>query len=270
MRLFIEEIFRLPYKILINKNYRYYLYLLIKYGSQKRYEQKTIKFRKYKITIADSRSFIAQYRDIFVEEDYKFLCNSPNPIIIDAGSNIGISILYFVENYKSSKIIGFEADNKIFEILKSNIEQNRINKVELINKAVWIHNEGVYFSSEGADGSAIVSDKNSSNVASIKLSSFLMTFSKIDLLKIDIEGAEIDVIKDCENSLLMVDNLFIEYHSFKDGQQSLSEILRVLEKNNFRYYIKEVNKRSAPFINKEKSSSEFMDVQLNIYGYKYK
>lgn len=270
MRLFLEEIFRLPYKIVTNKYYRNYLYLLIKYSYLKRFHEKVISFQKYKITVADFRSFIAQYRDIFVEEDYKFLSNSVNPIIIDAGSNIGVSLLYFAENYKSSKIIGFEADNKIFSILKNNIKYNEINNVEVINKAVWIHDGGVNFSSDGADGSLIVMDENSSKVESIKLSSFLMKFPRVDLLKIDIEGAEIDVIKDCENSLSMVENLFIEFHSFKSHQQSLSKILFILEKNNFRYYIKEVNKRLSPFINKEKSSSESMDVQLNIYGYKYK
>jgi hypothetical protein len=88
------------------------------------------------------------------------------------------------------------------------------------------------------------------------------------MLKIDIEGAEYDVLKDCSSSLDKVKNIFIEYHSYVNCVQKLSEILEILEKNNFRYFIKPVNDREKPLINRKNKFNPNMDLQLNIYGYK--
>jgi adenylosuccinate synthase len=89
---------------------------------------------------------------------------------------------------------------------------------------------------------------------------------EVDLLKIDIEGAEYEVLKDCANSLSNVKNIFVEYHSWNSSTQKLSEILEVLEMNNFRYYIEDLSKRKQPFINHAKEKN--MDLQLNIFGIK--
>ena len=86
----------------------------------------------------------------------------------------------------------------------------------------------------------------------------------VDLLKIDIEGAEYEVLKDCEDTLDNVENIFIEYHSWNNSPQKLSEILAILEKNNFRYYISSICGRSHPFINT--GLDQNMDLQLNIFG----
>jgi len=88
------------------------------------------------------------------------------------------------------------------------------------------------------------------------------------MLKIDIEGAEYEVLMDCRDSLLNVKNIFIEYHSFNISDQNLSEILQILQKNKFRYFIKSPNNKDAPLINKKSKFNPAMDLQLNIFGYK--
>jgi hypothetical protein len=57
----------------------------------------------------------------------------------------------------------------------------------------------------------------------------------VDLLKLDIEGAEHDVIKDCDEAFANVKNIVIEVHKFRDHNGSLAEILGILEKNHFEY-----------------------------------
>ena len=86
------------------------------------------------------------------------------------------------------------------------------------------------------------------------------------LLKIDIEGAEYEVLKDCSSELFRVKKIFIEYHSWNNSEQRLSEILAILEENKFRYYIEDIGKRKHPFIENGKDLK--MDLQLNIFGYK--
>ncbi len=174
----------------------------------------------------------------------------------------------FKKYFPNSRIKAFEADSAIAQILKSNIKQNSVENVEVIPKAVWINNDGIEFGAEGADSGSIYSLTNKIKVESIRLKEFLEKEEKVDLLKIDIEGAEVDVIKDCDESLSRVKNLFIEYHSFNGQKQELDLILKILTENNFRYFIKSDEPRTSPLINKESLISPSMDLQLNIFAYK--
>lgn len=254
------------YYFIKDKNYAEFYKLLAKYGSLKRYTPiKNVKFKNYTIDIPDGPSFVFQFKEIFVEEIYKFESDTDSPIIYDCGANIGMSCLYFKSIYPKARIKVFEADPIIVEILKKNLLRNDIKDVEIIDKAVWIDYNGVYLGIEGADGGSIKlnSDKKI-KVDSIRLKDFLESEYKVHFLKIDIEGAEYEVLKDCKDALHNVENIFIEYHSWKNSPQKLSEILAILENNGFRYYIENVNKRKNPFVNHGEELN--MDLQLNIFG----
>lgn len=268
MRLFLEHTQYWLYRFLTNKNYRRFIWYSIFYGSKKRFLTNTFKFNGKKIFAPDTLSFIWQYKEIFADESYKFLNDSSDPIIYDCGANIGISCIYFSSKYPSAKIKAFEADSTIAKILNENLLRNNIRNVEVIDKAVWINNDGVEMSLEGADGASIFSNTNPVKIPSVRLKDMIEKETKIDMLKIDIEGAEYEVLKDCSSSLDKVNNIFIEFHCYVNYAQKLSEILEILEKNNFRYFLKPVNDREKPLINRKNKFNPKMDLQLNIYGYK--
>ena len=268
MKLVIQELFLGIYKFLTNSNYRKFLYLAIVYGSLKRFRSTRISFLNYSINVPDCQSFIWQFKEIFVEEYYKFKTDSDSPLIYDCGANVGTSSLYFSRNYPTVKIKAFEADPNICKILISNLEQNNINNIEVYNKAVWINNDGVEIGLEGADGSSIFLKDNNVKVQSIRLKDLLESERRIDFLKLDIEGAEVQVMNDCRDSLNNVKNIFIEFHSFRNQPQKLSEIVRILEEADFRYYFIQVDKRNKPFINKINKYNPKVDLQLNIFAYK--
>lgn len=268
MRIFFEHTFYWLYRFLKNSNYRRFIFFSVIYGSKKRFVARSIGFNDLKIFTPDTLSFIWQYKEIFADESYKFQNNSQTPVIYDCGANIGISCLFFSKNYPKAVIKAFEVDPNIVKILKKNLDKNNIKNVEVINKAVWISNDGVDISLEGSDGASIYSKINQTKVPSLRLKDLFEREEKIDMLKIDIEGAEYDVLMDCQNLLNKVENIFIEYHSFIDSNQKLSEILGVLEKNKFRYFIKPVNDREAPFINRKNKFNPDIDLQSNIYGYR--
>jgi len=268
MILFFKIIAKGLVRFLRNKNERRFIYLVILYGNSKRYKEKNININSMRLLVPDALSFIWQFKEIFADENYKFKTDSVKPVIFDCGANIGVSCLYFSKNYPGSKIIAFEADPAIVKILRTNLETNNVNNVEVIDKAVWINDEDISLSIEGADGATVYSNINSIKVKSVRLKNLLENEQKIDLLKMDIEGAEQDVIIDCGNSLKCVRNIFIEYHSINGVEQKLSEILNVLEENKFRYFIKPVNDREKPFLNRSNKNNPMMDLQLNIFGYK--
>jgi len=258
------------YRFVKNKNQREFYKLYDKWGRYERYTKvKNVKFLSCSFDVPDLPSFVWQFKEIFVDELYKFESDSKKPVIYDCGANIGMSCLYFKKLYPKAKIKAFEADIEIAKILEANLAKNSVlNGVDIINSAVWIDDKGVEFSSEGADGGSIYGNANKIKMKSIRLKDFLEKEKKVDLLKIDIEGAEYDVLKDCKESLSNVENLFVEYHSWNNSNQKLSEILDIFEKNGFRYYIDSLTKRKYPFINRGKK--EHMDLQLNIFGIKDK
>lgn len=250
-----------------SKIQREFIKLLDKYGNVNRFKHKTIKFLSYYFEVPDCKSFVYQFKDIFVDEIYKFESKREKPVIYDCGANVGMSCLYFKILFPDSEIKAFEADPGIAKILKLNLLSNGINDVQVISKTIWTDNEGVEFNVEGADGGSIYgNDNNKIKVESVRLKDYLEEEAEIDMLKIDVEGAELEVLLDCQNSLSNINNIFVEYHSWNDQEQRLDEILSIFRKNNFRYFIEPVSCRDKPFINKGRCQN--MDMQLNIFAYR--
>ena len=218
--------------------------------------------------IHDIASFHIGEFEIFSTEMYKFKVGHQNPYIIDCGANIGMSLIYFKELYPNATITAFEADEYIFDFLKKNVDSYELKDVEIINKAVWNTEETMYFFDEGGAGGRLekkVEGRAYKRVKTTRLKKYL-TRRKVDLLKIDIEGAEYEVIRDCENELKNVSNIFLEYHSFGDKPQNLHQILEILKNAGFIYHIKEANVRKAPFLERELNNG--MDMQLNVFCYR--
>jgi FkbM family methyltransferase len=264
MRLFFEIAFKNFIKFFLYPKFRTYYWLLFRYGGANRKQKSKVSFNGFDIWVADHLSFVFQYREIFLEESYKFISNKREPIIIDCGTNIGMSILYYKKLYIDSKIYCFEADPNIANILSQNIVQNNLQNVEIIPKAAWIHNNGVYFNSDGADGGNI--SNNGNKIDSIDFNLFLSKFEIIDFIKIDIEGAEKILIPHCIDNLTKCKSIFIEYHTKWSETQNLSEILVEFEKRGYKYFIKNENKRESPFVNR--NDNKTFDMQLNIFLYR--
>lgn len=235
---------------------------------KKRFEAYTTTFKGRTLHVHDQASFRLGYHELFEEEVYRFGSTKANPHIIDCGSNIGMSIIYFKSLFPGSKIIGFEADPYVFSFLEKNVQSFSFNDVTVINKAVWDANdESLSFLAEGGAGGR-VQEKSEQfkfvNVKTARLKDYLT--KEIDFLKIDIEGAESRVIADCADNLKSVKNLFIEYHSMDNGCQDLHLILQIVNNAGFRYHIKEAYTTAFPFI--ERKLNFGMDLQLNIFCYR--
>jgi FkbM family methyltransferase len=220
----------------------------------------------------DSASFAGQYEEIFNKKIYNFQTENQQPYIIDCGSNVGVSILFFKKTYPKANIIAFEPDKKIFLVLKQNIEKSNCKEITLINKGLWNKEGETFFYEEGADGGSIVNgntdhqaEKKYLKVETTSLRPYLT--KEVDFLKIDIEGAESTVLEDCDELLINVHRIFIEFHSRINNEQRLDSILSILTKNGFRYYMQsDIIFNTEPFI--QRASINFYDNLINIYAYR--
>lgn len=229
-----------------------------------RYKRQAFKFSANEFVVTDFLSVAWQLREIFYEEQLKFASDTVSPLILDCGANAGVSVLYFKKLFPRARILAFEPDPALMNVLNENLRLNNVSGVEVFEKAVWIHNDGIRFGSDGADGGSVYLDSNTVFVSSVRLKEVLQTFETIDFLKMDIEGAETDVLPDCSHELSRVRNLFVEYHSWTNQRQKLDELLHVLTEAGFRYVIRSLGADNFnPYLGKVEKG---MDNQLNIYA----
>lgn len=232
-----------------------------------RYLPETFRTRDIRIKFIDSASFLYMYNEIFEKEIYRFKTRNKEPYIIDCGANIGLSVLYFKQLYPNAIIVAFEPDKNVFRILEENCFYHNLSNVEVINKAVWNTETDLDFFSEGGDAGRIALESDKTRIVQVKTIRLRKYLNKhVDFLKIDIEGSEGKVLKDCREFLKNVDRIFVEYHSFSDQKQNLHELLEILYQAGFRYYIQQIGIFSPnPYI--ENFPYLNMDNQLNIFAY---
>ena len=254
-------------KLLCQPMYRREFFVLRRLKKMPRYTKTTVSLANIEWQLIDPASFVFQYAEIFQKQIYQFPAQTPAPRIIDCGANIGLSVIYFKRLHPESRITAFEPDPQIFSVLKENIRQCGYADVELVNKAVWTEAATLEFLPDGSDGGRMVqmsSDRQRIQVPTVRLADFLN--EPIDLLKIDIEGAETSVLQDCQDKLQHVRHLFVEYHSFEHQPQTLLTIMNILFNAGYRVYIHSHNVSAQPF-DKRKTISG-MDMQLNIFAFR--
>ena len=175
-------------------------------------------------------------------------------VLVDVGANIGYFTLIMAKlSGSSGKIFSFEPENKNFEILEKNVKINNYQNVVLEKKGVSDRN-GVnkFFLSSKNTGmhslQKIRDDSKEVKIDVIKLDDYFFTLDlveKISLIKIDVEGAEFQVLNGMK-TILKNKNLkllieFIPDHLKKHGTNP-SDVLKILEDNDFKLY--QINERT--------------------------
>lgn len=268
MKLFLQLTFRQLFYFFTDAQQRAFIWLALKYSGTARYKKRQISFLNYSFQVPDTLSFIWQFKEIFTDESYRFESQTNTPLIYDCGANVGTSCAYFKRLFPQAKIRAFEADPQIAQLLAQNMKSNNISGVEISPVAVWIHKKGINLVQEGADGASVVASGASIHVPSVRLRELLLAETQpIDMLKMDIEGAETAVITDCNEALQKCRHIFIEYHSFRKHPQDLHKILNTLTTNHFRYFIKPVSTQKSPFLQAKNSQNLEMDLQLNLFAW---
>jgi FkbM family methyltransferase len=229
---------------------------------------KRVSFGAFSVHYIRPYELLHTYRDLFENELYRFISANDSPLIIDCGSNIGLSVIYYKQLFPKARIIAFEPDRGNFQVLKKNVESNSFKDVELNEAAVWITNGDITFQSNESEGSHIQENSTSGiTVRSVRLNDLLEKETEIDFLKVDIEGAEWTVIKDCALNLHKVANLFLEYHGKVEDTEKLTDLLHLVDQAGFKTYIRNAaDNLERPFV--DRSTGTIYDVQLNLFCYK--
>ncbi|HKU65863.1 MAG TPA: FkbM family methyltransferase [Rhizomicrobium sp.] len=160
----------------------------------------------------------------------------PNPVIIDAGANLGVSTLYFARQYKPRTLVAIEADPEMYRnYLVPNMQAQDI-QAELLNKALWKEPGTVNFSLTGADDGSIARHGEIS-VESVTLEQLAEQYGHLDLVKLSIEGAEMEIIPSSQ-ALSWIGNLYILIVIKAGTTKNPEPILQALTRAGFQYFLR--------------------------------
>jgi len=201
----------------------------------------------FRVHFYSYETFAILFEEVFLPDVYFFLATSPQPFVLDCGSNIGLAVLYFKSLYPNCKIVAFEPDEATFSLLKRNVEVNNLTDVTLINKALYDSKRTIEFyispDQPGLLVQSIRKESLSASQAKTVETEMLSNYvdQEVDFLKMDIEGAEDHVMRDLEQSakLPLIKEMVIEYHHHMTPREDyLGLFLQRMESSNFGYQIR--------------------------------
>lgn len=159
---------------------------------------------RHAIQLRNRTSDFAVFRQVFLEQQYNLPIVRHAEYIIDAGANIGLSSVYFLSRNKNVRIVAIEPDPENYAVAQENIAPFG-DRCCLIHGALWSHS-GTLAISRGSfrDGrhwatQTIPNVRDSDEIVRAYTMNEIIAeagFPNIDLLKMDIEGAELQVFRD--------------------------------------------------------------------------
>lgn len=182
--------------------------------------------------IFGGRRFIARrgdwpaLREVFLEGEYdcltKLFKTDDAPKIIDFGGHIGCFALRAFIHTPKAEIYSFEAAPDTADYLEQNQKLNPDVNWHVVRAALWSENKPIYLNRSPSSLGHRVGDSNTGEaVDALTPDSVLQKtgWEKIDLIKMDIEGAEEAVIPFADTLLSKTDSLLIEIHNDRiDGE----------------------------------------------------
>jgi FkbM family methyltransferase len=157
---------------------------------------------------------LATVGEVLVDDLYDVADVDDARVIVDLGSHIGTSIVFFRQRHPGAEIHGFEPDPESFGALQANV--GALEGVTIDPRAVAAgRGEAVFHSSANSLASSLVAgDGQAVRVRTVGLDGIIeeLALDRIDLLKLDVEGAEYELLPLVARGELGVSVLCVEMH----------------------------------------------------------
>lgn len=176
-------------------------------------------FKVPNLRIRPSTTDIQVFHDIFIKKELDSPININPKLIIDCGAYVGFSSIFFNLKYPQANIVAIEPEPGNYKALLNNCLN--FKNIKPINAAVWNKEATLQINSGQGEWSFEMSESISSNgnvSKGITINQILNEsgIDKIDVLKIDIEGAEVQLFdENCHSWLSKVKVIYIELHDRK-------------------------------------------------------
>jgi FkbM family methyltransferase len=160
------------------------------------------------------------FNQVFVEQEYAVLNGDPK-FVIDCGANVGYTSAYFLERFPNATVLAVEPEGSNFEMLCHNLKSYG-DRAQALRYAIWSRDTGLLIvRGQFGDGRQWATqvrecrDDEKPDVNAISVGNLLdrARYERVDILKLDIEGAEAIVFaENYEGWIHRVDTFVIELH----------------------------------------------------------
>lgn len=185
-----------------------------------------LRARRYPATLTTGRyndfafSFrgcdVSALKEVLVDAEYGFLTDAVKslhfPVILDVGAHIGLFSLWALHVNPTAQITSVEASPGTFRILECNVGLVQKAGWNAINRAAWKDDDTIRFAEAADSMSHRVSATGGTEVKGISLTALTEGLADIDLMKVDIEGAEEAFLCVDPAALAPVKRLVVELH----------------------------------------------------------
>jgi FkbM family methyltransferase len=182
-------------------------------------------------------SDFAVLRMVLGNQDAAIGFDKPPEFIIDAGANVGYSSLVFAKHYPMATIVGVEPDRANCEMFRKNCAG--YSNIQLLEGAVWPHSTTVTIANPEADSLSFQVREGAPGAETNLVRAYTISeiidangADRVDLLKLDIEGAEVALFTEgVDKWLARVDVILVELHDrFVPGcRAALDQLLTQVE-----------------------------------------
>jgi len=220
------------------RNFCYFAGLLLwKALRIRRSSQKVLYFGEMKVAgDSEGGSGLVFLHEVCVRRTYESVRNPPNieiRMLFDVGANSGFVALSQCQEHPILSAVCFEPHPKTFSILQKNIALNQLNsRIRSVHAAVGAHSGTCYLRIREDSSMGTVEpmpqiespNRNSVQVPLIALDDFSRQHGIWpDLIKIDVEGFELEVLRGATECLRRAKRVILEYHSplLKEQSESL-------------------------------------------------
>lgn len=199
-------------------------------------------------TIFEDVSLITREALYFIVPDFNyyqyFYKVKTGDVVLDAGANCGhLSIFFSKLVGKNGKIHAFEPDRFNIDRIKSNRQLNKDlpDNIKIEELLLWDENKLVDFYEAGTVGSSAVwipdADKCVKKEA-VRIDDWVLknNIQKLDFIKMDIEGAEIEALDGCVQTIEKLEpNFAIASYHIVDGQPTYVKVEKFFKKIGYPY-----------------------------------
>lgn len=179
-------------------------------------------------------SFRYHHREYFLLGKHDFTTDVESPVVVDLGANTGLAVLDTKLKHPKARVYAWEPDPYLANIMRENLEAHEVHDVEIVEAAAWTSDGEATFASDGrATGSVQGAGELGGTIVQTRdIAAWLedLPHERIQLLKIDIEGAELELLPHIRHHLHRCDNLIVEIHLGDEDEGTLvSSIFELVE-----------------------------------------
>lgn len=175
--------------------------------------------------------------EIFFCEVYR----SPRPLdaelirrVVDLGSNVGYSVVYFSRAFPQATIEAYEPHPHHVRQIEHHVAANRLEGRVTVHAVAAGSRSRPMFLRDAENQSALVGQEGPGRFEVAVIDWLAAAAGKpIDFLKMDVEGAEYEILFDDRFADLNVFNLVVEWHETPEHPRGGEDVIELLERQGY-------------------------------------